>query len=191
MNLKLWTAQGPARTMNLAVVSLTPSRIQAKVHREEGCPLDGLFRVHCGPSLLGAHLVPLIMAVCESVCTYAINLIAPGSTGFSMLAQYSYALEKGLQHMVSPLYRNKVSVSPSQKYWAHWYRPYFFSLLLRESCGTVSKAFLKQNMSHLLPPLHLVDIIFSKKEIRVRSHDLFLVNLCLFFFSLFSIFYLL
>lgn len=171
----------PARTMNLAVVSLTPFWNQTRVHREEGCPLDGLFWVYCGPSLPGAHLVPLFMAVCESVCTHAINLIAPGSTGFSTLAQYSYALEEGLQHMVSPLYRNKVSVSPSQKYWAHWYRPYFFSLLLRESSGTVSKAFLKQNMSHLLPPLHLLDIIFSKKEITVRLHDLFLVNLCLVF----------
>ena len=137
---------GPARTMYLTVVSLTPFCI----HRE-GCPLDGLLWVHCRPSLLGAHLVPLIMTVWESVCTYAINLTAPGSTGFSMIAQHSYALEEGLQHTVSPLYRNKVSVSPSQKYWAHWYRPYFFSLLLRESCGTVSKAFLKQNMSHLLP----------------------------------------
>lgn len=177
----------PARTMNLAVVSLAPFWIQTRVHREEGCPLGGLFWVHCRPSLLGAHLVPLIVAVCGSVCTYAINLIAPGSTGFSTLAQYSYALEEGLQHMVSPLYRNKVSVSPSQKYWAHWYRPYFFSLLLRESCGTVSEAFLKQNMSHLLPSLHLLDIIFSKEEIRVRSHDLFLVKLCLFFFFLSSI----
>lgn len=162
---------GPGTTINLPVVSLAPFWIQTRVHREEGCPLNGLFWEHCGPPLLGAHSVPLIMAVYDPVCKYAINLIAPGSTGCSMLAQYSYALEEGLQQMVSPLYRNKVSVSPSQKYWAHWSRPYFFSLLLRESCGTVSKAFLKQNMSHLLPPLHLLDIIFSKKEIRVRLHD--------------------
>lgn len=140
-----------------------------------------------GPSLLGARSVPLFMVVCESVHAEAINLVAPGSTGCSTLAQYSYALEEGLQHMVSPSHRNKVSVSPSQKHWAHWYRPYFFSLLPRESCGTVSKAFVKQNMSHLLPPLHPLDIIFSKKEIRVRSHDLFLVNLHHLFFFLSSV----
>lgn len=172
----------PAQTINLAVDALTLLWIWTRVYREEGCPLGGLFWIRRRPSLLVAHLGPLITAVCRSVCTYAINLIAPGSTGFSMLSQYTYVLEEGLQHMVSPLYRKKVSVSPSQKYWAHCYRPYFFSLLPRESCGTVSKAFLKQNMSHLLPPLHLLGIIFSKKEITVRSHDLFLVNLFFFFF---------